>query len=237
MDRAVSDVLGYVLIFTLIVSSVAVVTVGGYDALDAVRDGERFDNAERVFDVLDEHVDAHLEDRVPGRATEVRLADASLDFGDPVTVNVSVPGVGFNRSTVDPLVYEQSGERRILYAAGATIRRDRGPPRLIDGPPFRFGNRTLITVVETRSRSGGLAGSARVLVRTEYVSQSVHTYTTLEGRSPTLNVTGARPEAWADWWEAETGEPCTVSGDHVTCSIDAESIVVRQVTIDVTIVD
>lgn len=237
MDRAVSDVLGYVLIFTLIVSSVAVVTVGGYDALDAVRGEERFDNAERVFDVLDEHVDAHLEDRVPGRATEVRLTNAGLDFGDPVTVNVSVPGVGFNRTSIDPLVYEQSTERRMVYAAGATIRRDRGPPMLIDGPPFRFGNRTLITVVETRSRGGGVSGSARVLVRTEYVSQSTHTYTALEGRSPTLTVTGPRAEAWADWWEAETGEPCTVSGDRVTCPIDADTIVVRQVTIDVTIVD
>lgn len=236
MDRAVSDVLGYVLIFTLVLSSVAVVTVGGYEGLNAIRDAERFDNAERVFDVLDGNVDDHLESRVPGRATEVRLSDARLGFGDPVTVNLSVPDVGYNRTTLDPVVYTQSDDREMVYAGGATIRRDRGPARVIDGPPFRVGDRTVLTLLETRGRTGGVSGSARVLVRTEYVSQSMHTYDGPQTGSATLNITSPRADAWADWYEAETGTACTVTGGVATCPISADVIHVRRVTVDVSVV-
>ena len=64
MDRAVSDVLGYVLIFSLITSSVGVVYVAGYGSLDSLRNAERFNNAERAFDVLDSNLEEFGDDKM-----------------------------------------------------------------------------------------------------------------------------------------------------------------------------
>lgn len=233
MDRAVSDVLGYILIFSLILSSVAIVTVGGYNSLNSVRDAERFDNAQRVFDVLDANVDDHLETGVTSRGTEIRLADARIGFGEPVVFNVTVGEYGFNRTTVEPLVYTQSSDREIAYSGGATVRADRGTSILSDGPPFRIGEETIVTFVETRARDSGISGSGRVLVRTELAAESVHAYTGAGPYTVTLNVTTPRTDAWEQWFESETDEECTVVGNTVSCTFKTESLYVRTVAIDV----
>ena len=235
MDRGVSDVLGYVLIFTLIVSSVAVVTVGGTESLSAVRDAERFGNAQRVFDVLDTNVDDHLDSRTHSRATEIRLTDAGVDFGDPVEVNVTVGNQGFNHTTLDPLVYRQSDRRQVIYSAGAILRRDRGATVLVEDPPFRIGNRTVLTLVDTRAQTGGVSGSGRLLLRSEYVSQTTHEYAEV-GDPVVVEITTPRPEAWQASLEAETGQNCPITGDTVTCTIDASWVAVRIVTVDLAVV-
>jgi hypothetical protein len=238
MDRAVSDVLGYILIFALITSSVGVVTVAGFGTLADTRDAERFENAERVFDILGANVADHLEDRVRTRNTEIRLADSSLGFGDPVGINVTVGGVGSNSTTVEPLLYSQGETARIAYTGGAVVRSKGGSAVMTAGPPFRFGNRTVITMVNTRGRDTGVAGSARVLVRTELVSQSVYEYTN-GPYTVTLNVTPPAPRsaAWAQWLESETGTDCDTLDDTVSCTFEADEVYVRTVTIDVFLVD
>ncbi|MFB6109412.1 MAG: hypothetical protein ABEJ60_00860 [Halodesulfurarchaeum sp.] len=232
MDRGVSDVLGYVLIFALITSSVGVVTVAGYGALEDVRAAQRFENAERAFEMLRANVADHLENRVPSRSTGIQLADARLGFGDPVTITVSVEGVGTNRTTLEPIVYSAGQTGRIVYASGAVIRSEAGGSVMTAEPPFRFGNPMFITMVDTRGHGTGIAGSARVLVRTELLSQSVHAYT--DGPYDLwVNVTTPRPGAWISWLEAETGSDCVLAGDTVSCPVEAETVYVRTVTIDV----
>jgi hypothetical protein len=235
MDRGVSDVLGYVVIFTLIVSSVAVVTVGGTESLGAVRDAERFGNAQRVFDVLDTNVDDHLDARTHSRATEIRLTDAGVDFGTPVEINVTVGNQGYNRTTLDPLVYRQSDRREVIYSAGAVLRRDRGATVLTEEPPFRVGNRTLLTLVDTRAQTGGVSGSGRVLLRSEYVSQRAHEYTAVTD-PVVIEITTPRTAAWQSYLEAETGEDCPITGNTVTCTVDADWVAVRIVTVDIAVV-
>lgn len=233
MDRAVSDVLGYILVFSLILSTVAVVTVGGYSSLNSVRDAERFDNAQRVFDVFDANVDDHLETGVTSRGTEIRLADAGIGFGEPVTISVSVADYGSNQTTLDPILYTQSSDRQIAYTGGATVRTDRGASILSDGPPFLIGEDTVLTLVKTRARDTGISGSGRVLVRTELSTQSVHTYSGAGPYNVTLNVTTPRTGAWEQFLESETQEDCTVSGQTVSCTFNTESLHVRTVAIDV----
>ncbi|AOW80388.1 hypothetical protein HTSR_1210 [Halodesulfurarchaeum formicicum] len=231
MDRGVSDLVGYVLIFALITSSVAVVTVGGYDSLGSVRDAERFENAQRVFDVLGANVDDHLESHVESRGTEIRLADARLGFGDPVTLNVTVEGVGSNQTTIDPLVYTQGADRQIAYTGGAVLRAQGGSALVTTGPPFRFGDEMVISMVNTRGRDPGIAGSGRVLVRTEATTRSTHAYT--DGPyTVSVTVDDSYPDAWERWFKSETGENCTATGGTVTCD-GVESVYVRTVAIDV----
>lgn len=232
MDRAVSDVLGYILVFALIMSSVALVTVGGFNSLDSVREAERFENAQRVFEVLNQNVGAHLESGTSSRATEIRLADARIGFGNPVQLNATIVGVGYNRTSLDPLVYTQSTDRRIWYSGGATIREERGYRVMQNGPPLRFGNRTVLTLVETRARDSGISGSGRVLLRSELSGRTVHTYTGAEEYTVVYNVTTDRPAIWDRWLEAETGTDCEVFDETVSCTVTAKDVYVRTVTID-----
>ena len=87
--RGVSETIGFVLVFSLIVLTVGVVLTVGYGGLQDARDAERVNNAERAFDVLADNVEDITHRGAPSRGTEVRLAEASLGAGSPTYLNVT----------------------------------------------------------------------------------------------------------------------------------------------------
>ena len=93
-ERGVSDVVGFVLVFALVTATVGVVYTTGIQGLTGSRDVERVNNAERAFDVFANNVDDVIRRGAPSRATEVKLADADLHYGAPVTVNLTLTGSG-----------------------------------------------------------------------------------------------------------------------------------------------
>lgn len=236
MDRAVSDVLGYVLIFSLIAGSVGLVYVTGYSSLDNVRDAERFNNAERAFDVLDSNLEEVVYEGVPSRATEIKLSDASLGFADPVTVNVSVDGGGSVETTVDPLFFSIGDDRYLTYSNGAIIRGNGSASVMRDEPNMLAGDTTIIPIIDTRARSSGLSGSSRILVRAESSQDEVFNYTGSGPYDYTVNVTTDRTGAWESYLDSRGADSCTVTGSTVSCEYTSDSLYVKLTKIDVWIV-
>ena len=142
-DRAVSETLGFVFIFVLIVSSTGFVYTIGTSNLQDVRDQERLNNAERAFDVMAENMNDLERRSVPARSTEIKLSEAQISHGDPVrieirgvlnetgtpdpSVNFSGPNQQHLEYTVTPIVYRgvPTEETRLVYANGAVIRQQR----------------------------------------------------------------------------------------------------------------
>lgn len=230
MDRAVSDVLGYVLIFALITGSVALVYATGYGSLTNVRDAERFNNAERAFDVLDSNVEDVVYDHAPSRATEIKLSDSTIGYGDPTTFNVTF-GYGESIETeVVPVRFGIGDEKELVYSNGAIIRRDGQNSVMRDEPNFIFGERTVLPIIDSRAQSRAISGSGRVLVRTEMSKQDVYNYTTNSTYNITLNVTSQQTDAWNRYLEAETGNDCTVTGNTVSCDYNSTDAVFIKIT-------
>lgn len=168
--RGVSDVVGYVLVFSLIAASTGVVYTVGFGGLQESRQAERVENAERAFDVFADNTAAVVQGRAPSRATEVRLADAELSFGSPTTFEVRAGGETVTRE-LRPIRYD-SGDSAVVYEAGAVLRVDRGGAVVNSGPDFVFGqvpagpDRTVLALPETTAEEErALGGSTTSLVR------------------------------------------------------------------------
>lgn len=169
-ERAVSEVVSYVLVFALVVSAVGVISVSGLSTLQDTRNNEQMENAERAFDVLANNLaDIHRRD-APSRATEISLGEARLATGDNVTMRVNVTdSSGTWRSEswrIRPLVYTGDDDRKLVYEAGAVFRTSNGGGIQVTDPPFVVSeDRVLISVVGlNRPDRQALAGST-VLVR------------------------------------------------------------------------
>lgn len=201
--RAVSDVISFALVFSLIASTVAVVYVSGFAGLQDTRDAEQFDNAERAFDVLADNVQDLYQDGAPSRATEVKLGGSTMSYGEPTTVTVEVTNVGNSPTqsvSLEPIVFSPSGqESELVYEAGAVVRSERGGSVFSDGPPFMFveddsgSTRTaLLPLVQTRSEgSAAVGGQSTILVRTELaVSESLGTWTDADTEGADLDGDG-----------------------------------------------
>lgn len=261
-DRAVSEVLGFVLVFAIVISTVAAVYLVGFNGLEDARDNERIENAVRAFDVLADNMEDIHQDDAPNRATEFKLYDATLAIGDPVKQSVKITNVGSRPEyaiTNYPITYvPQNSPTRIRYSNGAVFREDRNGAAIQNRPPFTVstnpsnGNRTaIIQLIETRARgSQAVSGRTTVLVRTELARSEVLTHRTTPGNASGneynveywTNTTETRAPLWEAVLEERIEEefaisdPCQLhTPEKVKCEFQVERLSVSATRIDVTI--
>lgn len=236
-DRGVSDVVGFVLIFSLIILTVGAVYTAGFDGLTHLRQAEQSANAERAFEVLANNVEDLVERGAPSRGTELQLSDARLTYGETVTMNLSIDG-GYYQTRLRPIVYETGTGTRIVYTSGAVIRQQSGGSVALKDPGFVFGERTVVPYIVTRPTGReSVGGSTRVLVRTDLANRYVEAYT--DGPyNVTLNVTTERWRAWNGTLSESPRTNCSVESapgdaETVSCSFDAKRVYVQVVEVDV----
>lgn len=255
-ERGVSEVLGFVLVASLILSTIGVVYVAGMGGLQEARDAERLQNAERAFDVFADNVEDLRARGAPSRATEIKLADAQLDYGEPTTifVNVTENGTGTPVASatkaLGPIRYSAGSSSRIVYENGAVIRVDRSGARMKVPPSFVFidhGQRQtgVIPIMQTRQTGpGSVAGSTTVLVRADSAVREV----LVSERSGifdlnfTMVTTPSRAKVWADYLNRsstipdglhQSGDTCDLDGGRVTCRLVLDRVTVTRIGVDV----
>lgn len=249
-DRAVSDVLGFVLVFSLVISTLGVVYVAGFSGLEDARDAERINNAERAFDVLGDNVADVYRDGAPSRKTEIKLTDAQLTLEEATTITVTVEDItdaGGNlivyQAETRPLVFSAGGSSEIVYENGAVFRTDRGGSILRQRPPLLIGKeRTVlgyVVLTPERGTSTSVGGDTTALVRTVRSGQS----TLVQDRSDakvtlTIETATERAVVWeryvnerADWsgsdWDDGDNVPCETTDlgggrSEVTCTFEPD---------------
>lgn len=185
-DRAVSEVLGFILVASLIFATLGVVYVAGLGGLEDTRDAERLQNAERAFEVLADNMADVYAEGAPNRATEIKLADAQLEFGSSTTLSVEITNAASGSPSystdLDPIVYSAGTGTKIVYEAGAVFRVEPDGAVLKRKPRFVFHEdannvkTAAIPYVQTRPgfRSGtSIGGSTTVLVRASSVQTDI----------------------------------------------------------------
>lgn len=234
-ERAQSDVLGFVFVFAIVVATIGLVFTTGFSGLQDARDFERVNNAERAFEVLKDNVEDMVFRGAPSRATEIKLADAELSFGNPVVINVSADGGSFNTSqSVDPIVYDADTGTEITYTAGAILRQGERGGIVTRAPGFVLSdNRTVIPIIQTRAAgSGGIGGDGTVLIRSSVARRNV-LYAGDETVTLWVNITTPRAGAWHDHLDDRDDVTCEpLAGDRVTCRVTTRRAYVTLISVD-----
>jgi len=225
-DRAVSDVVGYVLTFSLITISVGVITVGGFSTLEDRQDAERINNAERAFDVLAANVEDVYRGGAPSRATEMQLSGGTLRYGETTNITLrKADNASINRTAQVTSVVYSDGETEIVYEAGAIIRTERGGSVILRSPPYRFGpERTLLPLVRTTRSTGGSSVSLEGTIRVESARTSIDTEIAPELADPSgdleLEIESERQDAWNRYLEGIAESEASWSHSDGTLTFD-----------------
>lgn len=236
--RGVSEVISFTLIFALIGTVVAVISVVGFTGLEDSRDDEQLQNAQRAFDVLADNMADIYREGAPSRATEIKLNEASMYIGDTSTFFVDVPGGPSLTFTPQPIVYEtERSDSKVVYEAGAVLRVDGDSAVMLNEPPMQFDEgRSILTVVSlTNDGADSVGGTTTVLVRAAETGNTI-SYPQGSG-NPDVNApagsvmtvrfatTPARAGAWERFFEEEFAytdeDECeTDSSGTVTCTLE-----------------
>jgi hypothetical protein len=249
--RAVSEIIGFVLVFSLILGTITIVYVGGLSGLDDARNAERVNNAERAFDVMANNFQQMGRGDAPNRATEIKLADAQLTTSGTRQVSIKSSEMS-TAAAASPVTirYDAPGDTRIVYENGAVIRVDDGAAIMRREPDFLFSDgKAVVRFIELRGSNQGVGGTAStVLVRAERTQSQV-----LVNRGQSSDVTIVmqthpdRADVWEDYWEEQmeaatdstpTCARSTIDADTVklTCGgFTVEELVVSRVRVRVTL--
>ncbi|MFC6785377.1 hypothetical protein ACFQFH_05455 [Halobaculum halobium] len=247
MNRAQSDAMGFVLVFSLIVLTVGTVYAAGYPALEEFRTGEQIENMERAFDVLDDNLDDIVREGAPSRATEIKLNGGTLAVNGSTTITVNattgdaVEGANFTVSDESTPITYTRGDTTVVSTHGAVLRQDGDAAVMRSAPGWVVdGDHALIPLVVT-DRTGdrvAFGGSSTVLVRGQVTGRGVAAELAADTGSDvtvTVTVDSPRAVAWKRYFEAEgftavDGDP---ADGEVTYRFDVDSVVVQQTTVSV----
>lgn len=244
-SRGASEAIGFVIVFSLIVSTVGVVYAVGYAGLIDARDAERVNNAERAFDVLADNIEDITERGAPSRATELKLADASIGAGEETYINVSASdGTHEDYSTgeirLGAIAYE-ADDTTIRFSGGAIVRADGDAAIVLREPNFVLQQEhVLMTLVQLDTGDSEIAGTRTVQIRAEREYREVLVSEDRTYDEVRVNVTSPHLDAWERYLEND-GMDCSIvdpAGDdkRVTCTLsDVERVRILYVRIGVTI--
>lgn len=238
-DRAMSDLIAFTLIVSVMLVSIGLVATVGFGAIEEVRDVHAADSAQDGLLVVADQVTGIADHHAPARAAEIRLADATLVVTEASTVNVTVAydtGENVTHSVQVRAFEYQAGDTTISVFGGAVIRHEDGGAVLIREPPWQCTDSqariNLITVAARGDRSVHGHGTIRIQTRHDrttwrepanrsYLRNATAVTVSFEEDPPAAFVRHFEDDA--HWTVTEDGFVCTPS--------EQRGIIVRSTTV------
>jgi len=224
-DRAVSEILGYSLVFSLVITSVAIISVGGLAGYQSAENFERQSNSQKAFGVMHNNLEDIYYQGAPSRGTEIDLGETSLALDDPVLVNVTVEGATRQEFLIEsqPIVQDLGEGNELVYEAGAVFQTTRDGGRVRQAPPMILrGDTAHLIVPNIREASSRSVGGGTVLIRAQSQAQQLrYQNTTQDGATDiTVNITSPRSDLWYEYL-VDRG-----TFNESTCETPADDVVV-----------
>ncbi|WP_424015306.1 DUF7289 family protein [Halorubrum xinjiangense] len=199
-DRGVSETVGFVLVFALITTTIAVTFTVGLGGLEDAQLAERDNNVERAFDVLHDNFNDLSRDGVPSRATELRLGGGELAFHDESEFRLN--GTGFESQVIEggSLTYRGAGDTRIVYENGAVFRMDGDNGVMIREPDLLIGETVVYSLYGLNGPAEPVSGDRTVLVVGERTDREVAADDRTAAENVTLDINSTQAVVWERYY-------------------------------------
>lgn len=218
--RGLSDVIGYVIIFSLVVAAVTFVLLSGMGSLQETRENERSTTAERALDVVHDNMAAIYERNAPSRSTEVDLTESELFYDDNISIEVRGDGSQLASVELRPVVMRVSDDEDLVYEAGAVFRDRRRGGLMLNEPPYLITeDRLHLPIVQTTAEAYASAGGTTILLRGQATDRTVvepgNSYSNLS-----IEIASPRYEFWEEYLDDKKALDCTTDAatETVECS-------------------
>jgi hypothetical protein len=172
-ERAVRNVVGFVLAFSIILVSVGLVSTFGYQQLEDVTRNERLENAEQGMELVATNVEELRDGQAAVRANEIDLASGALSVVDGPTVTVDVGGTNFDRTLALGGLRYRLGSTDVTYENGGLFRADgNGNARMLSRPSLTCTDqRAVVSLVSVDAESTTQVSGTSVSVKSTVESR------------------------------------------------------------------
>lgn len=214
-DRGVSDVVAFVLTFTLIIGSVSVVYAFGMVTLNDIRATEQMNSADRSMQEFGKSLNAIHRETAPSRETELGLGGGQLTLREStVAVEVTDDGGGgttLYAETFDLRALARESDRVdtvVAYEGGAVFRRTGLGVSLVRNEPVVrcTDSVAVVSLVQLRGQiavgAEGSVGIRAVREQSGLAFPNASSQAATSATNLTVDVQGSRNEAgWRQYFE------------------------------------
>lgn len=240
-DRAVRNVVGFTLTFSIIVVSVGLVATLGYTQLGSISQGERVENGREAMELIGTNFQQLEQQRATVQVNELDISGGELTVVEGPSVRINATR-NFDRSFAVRGLEYAVGDTTFTYENGALFRTDpSGSTIMIDSPQQTCTpNRAVISLVAIDGDSDFHFGGDVVTVNGTTQSQDLiyplnrtGTDSASDAEDVNVTVTSPRADAWASHLNA-SGNWTSVDGidDKYVCR-GVDSVHVRRTVISV----
>jgi len=255
-DRGVSEVLGFILVFAIILGSVTLLSITGFQAMQDYQEGEQLRNAERAIEAFAENAnDVMRYDGIDTRRGELALQEGTIRTSKSKSeINMTITRAGYpevvipseddfseygntTEETLDLGKFEYTvNNNRIVYEGGGVIRGDESGSVFLKQPQIRCdetGKTAVISLVTISADDRSIQSSGQVgftVSERERVSR-VYTDVTDVSIDVKTNPNAPNSDAWTSTledWDNDGDAKCVVG----TAS-DPGQVVVTLVEVDI----
>lgn len=172
-DRGVSEVVGFVLMFSIIIASVGLVATFGFQQLEENRADQELRNAERVMQLVERDYDALQQGEATVRSNEIDASRGSVLFSDDGSIGVFVEnsnGATFTDTYQMGTIRYEVDDTSVAYQGGMVGRASSGQSqRAITPPSIRCSpsqNAAIVSLVTLDTPDRQVSSTVRIVGRT-----------------------------------------------------------------------
>lgn len=236
-DRGISDVVAFVLTFSIIITAVGTVYFLGFGSIADLRNTEQINSADRTMQgVADAMADVQREN-VPGRSIEIGLDEGSLITYDS-TIRVTTGAGGTESIDVGALVVEpKESPTELIYEGGIAYRARNDAGAFVQhDPTFSCtNNAAVLDLVKIRGQiSTSVPGALELRMERRY-SKLLYPNVTAGERpqdasTVELDLSGTRrPDAWDQYFATSSGQWSETADGYECAGVD--SVYVRMTVV------
>ena len=247
-DRGVSEVVSFILTFSMITMMVGILYTAGFVSLDQLQTGNQMQNAEGVFFAIADSLGELQEGQAPKRAGSLDLdVGASVAVINESEIDVVVhnaTGTPFSRTLTTRSLDYRLEDRAVTYETGAVFRANKGNSAMVREPTGIFcspsTDSAVVSVVTLVDPDGAsvASGTATVTARQQSTtllfpdSRNDSDIGSIE--NATVDVTSPHADAWGRHLSEVTGweDP---DGDGTFACENVDQVFVRHTVVEVRI--
>lgn len=231
---AVSEVVGFILIFGMVVLAAGIIYAFGYPVLQANMESSVFESSEQSFVVLQSHIKAVAFEQTPVRTMKLKLQSATLSHTNESFIRLNYGG---NNTTI-PLgrIEYLQGRKKLVYECGGVFKSyPDGPNVLVSDPSVYSGTVAGDDVVSIGivSLKGNYGSAAEGLVT---LAMKHNSSTLIRDATPTtliLTVNSTVAPVWRDYLEEQGLSIISSSDNEVVARKNNTSILIGEHVVDV----
>ena len=216
-DSAVSETIGFILIFAIVLTCIGVILVYGNNVLDSAKSQNNLQSIEQGFTVLQSDMTQVALQQTPAKTTEIHLEEGTVTF-DPtkgvMTIDdqkdtissITTGALSYNSGHDLNLISIESGGLWMHYETTSNYAVISGPriyavPDTTNNPSTAI-NTLVLNVIKLDGSKQASGGPRTLNVKMKYEAPTVNTYSLVDaslypnGRTVTITYTTDHPNAW-----------------------------------------